>query len=422
MLTLYRLLGYALFPLVLPLLLLHPKLRGRLGQRLGFYPDVPGAGPRLWVHAASAGDVKAVSPLLLALRARRPDAIIVLTVTTSTGRAMAQREGVPANIVLTAPIDLFGATRRAMARVRPDLLVLEYAELWPNLVFAARARGARVALTDGRVSPRGLSRARLVRPLYRRLLAELSVCLMRSVGDAERVEALGAPRGRIAVTGNTKYDAPVPGDAEVAALRRAMALDERPLLVLGNTHAGEEAALLPVFARLRRDFPSLRCLVAPRYPERCADVAEVALALGLRVARRSAGFVGDADVVLLDTVGELAAAYGLGVAAFVGGSFTTRGGQNVLEPALHGVPVFFGPSTENFREEVALLADHGGQEVADPEELEGELRAVLEDPSRRRALGALAAERAHSLRGAAEENASRLIALLSASAGLEPRA
>ena len=413
MLTLYRLLGYLLFPLVLPVLLLHPKLRGRLRERLGFYPRMEtGAGPRLWIHAASAGDVKAVSPLLHALRARAPHATIVLTVTTSTGRAMAERVGVPADLLLTAPLDLFGATRRAVARVRPELLVLEYAELWPNLIFAVRRTGAQVALTDGRVSPRGLQRARLAGPLYKALLQELSLCLMRSVGDAERVEALGAPRERIVVTGNTKYDAPAPGPVEVDALREVMALDRRALLVLGNTHAGEEALILPVFVRLRRDFPELRCLVAPRYPERCDDVALVAEGLGLSVARRSAGRVGDADVVLLDTVGELATAYGLGVVAFVGGSFTTRGGQNVLEPALHGVPVLFGPSTDNFREEVALLADHGGQEVADAEELEGELRALLEDVDRRHQLGALAADRAHALRGAAQENASRLMALL----------
>jgi 3-deoxy-D-manno-octulosonic-acid transferase len=416
MVFLYRILGYAALPLVLPFFLLHPKLRGHLRERFGLY-DVPPHthGPRIWVHAASAGDVKAVLPLLVALRRRAPESLIVLTTTTSTGRAMAERVRVPADLVVYAPLDLAGVVARALRSVRPNLLVLEYAELWPNLVLAARRLGARVALTDGRVSPRGLSRARLAGFLYRRVLGAIDLFLMRSLGDAERVEALGAARERVVVTGNTKYDAPAPVAEDVAALREAIGLPAaRPVIVLGNTHAGEEAAILPSFARLRRDFPELLCLVAPRYPDRCEDVAQIAAGLGLRTARRSQGAVGEADVFLLDTVGELAAAYGLGVAAFVGGSFTTRGGQNVLEPALHGVPVLYGPSTDNFREEVALLAENGGQEVADAEELEGEIRALLEDPARRDRVGALAASRAHSLRGAAEENAARLSALLGA--------
>lgn len=413
MLFFYRVLGYVALPLLLPFLVLHPKLRGRLGERFGFYGSVPQGSPRVWVHAASAGDVKAVLPLLGALRKRVPAAIIVLTVTTSTGRAMAEKTRVPADLVLYVPVDTVGAARRAVRRIRPDLLLLEYAELWPNLVLAARAAGARVALTDGRVSPRGFARARLAMWLYRRVLASIDLFLMRSVGDAERVEALGAARERIAVTGNTKYDAPAPDAAEVAVLASAMGLSaHRPIVVLGNTHAGEEAAILPVYARLREDSPGLVCLVAPRYPDRCDEVAEVASRLGLRVARRTAGPVGDADVILLDTVGELAAAYGLGVAAFVGGSFTSRGGQNVLEPALHGVPVFYGPSTDNFREEVALLTGFGGTEVGDMDELEGELRALLEDPVRRGLVGRMVAERAHGLRGASEENAARLARLL----------
>lgn len=412
MLWLYRAVGYLLLPFVLVLLYLHPKLRGRLGERLGRYPELPPGGPRLWVHAASAGDVKAIHPLLVALRRRVPDAVVVLTVSTTTGLAMADRLRFPAERVLYAPLDLPHVCARAVRRLRPSLLLLEYAELWPNLVLAARQAGARVALTDGRVSPRGFRRARLARALYRRLLAEVDLCLMRSAGDAERIEALGAPRERIAVTGNTKYDVPPPSGHDVEVLRRTLGLAPGARLVLlGNTHAGEEALLLPVFRRLRHDFPDLRCLVAPRYPERCDEIEDLCGRLGLSVTRRSAPAAG-AEVILLDSVGELAAAYGLATVAFVGGTFTPRGGQNVLEPAIHGVPVLYGPSTSNFREEVALLAGHGGIEVEDADELEGEVRALLEDPARRDALGRAAALRVASLRGAAEENASRLARLL----------
>jgi 3-deoxy-D-manno-octulosonic-acid transferase len=410
--ALYQLLGYLFFPFVLPFFLFHPKLRGRMRERFGYYPDLPGDGPRIWVHAASAGDVKAVHPLLGALQRRLPHALLFLTVTTRTGRAMAESLGIPPQRTFYAPVDLAHACARAVRRLRPTLLVLEYAELWPSLLLAARRMGARVALTDGRVSPRGFNRARRARWLYRRILRAVDLFLMRSTGDAERIEALGAPRERIAITGNTKHDAPAPASADVDALRRTLQLPVgRQLLVLGNTHAGEEGLLLPVYRRLRDEFPSLGCLVAPRYPERATEVGEICGRLGLSFTRRSA-FDPRADVILLDTVGELAAAYGLGTVAFVGGSFTRRGGQNVLEPAFHGVPVLFGPSTENFREEVTLLRGHGGIEVQDADELEGEVRALLEDPARRESLGGVAARTVASLRGASEENASRILELL----------
>jgi 3-deoxy-D-manno-octulosonic-acid transferase len=412
MLTVYSLVGYLLLPLLLPILWLHPKLRGRLGERFGKYPFQNEDPPRIWIHGASAGDVKAIHPLLRALSARLPQARVVLTVHTTTGLAMAKRLGIPPEATFLAPLDLPHVCARAVRRLRPRLLLLEYAELWPNLVMAVRRAGGRVVLTNGRVSPRGLRRARWVRRLYARLLAELDLCLRRSTGDAERIEALGAPRARIAVTGNTKYDAPAPSPAEVESLRHALGLARgQRLLVLGNTHAGEESLLLPVYRKLRHEFPDLLCLVAPRYPERCSEVAEICAQLGLLATRRSAP-ARPAQVILLDTVGELGAAYGLGIVAFVGGSFTSRGGQNVLEPAFHAIPVLYGPSTENFREEVDLLTDHGGIEVADAEEFEGEVRALLENEERREALGQAAGRTVASLRGASEENAARVAQLL----------
>jgi 3-deoxy-D-manno-octulosonic-acid transferase len=412
MLTLYSLVGYLLLPLLLPIIWLHPKLRGRLAERFGKYPaqgDDPG---RIWVHAASAGDVKAIYPLLLALHERLPRVTVVLTVHTTTGLAMAERLGIPPERTFFAPLDLPHVCARAVRRLRPSLLLLEYAELWPNLVVAVRRAGGRVVLTNGRVSPRGFRRARWALWLYQRLLAEVDLCLMRSTGDAERIEALGAVRDRIAVTGNTKYDAAAPSPADVQALRRALGLARgQRLLVLGNTHAGEESLLLPVFRKLRDEFPDLLCLVAPRYPERCREVEEICAQLGLTATRRTAPAM-PAQVILLNTVGELVAAYGLGTVAFVGGSFTSRGGQNVLEPAFHGIPVLYGPSTENFREEVELLTDRGGIEVADAEEFEGEVRALLEDANRREALGRAAGRTVASLRGASEENAARVARLL----------
>ena len=408
---------YLIFWLLLPFLLLHPRVRQGIRRRLGLYDGValPPPGPRVWFHGASAGDVLGLVPIVRELKALRPDARVIISSVTDSGASMARQRLVPeslADLVTFLPYDLPGACRRAVAALRPDVLVLEYTELWPQLIEAAGGAGVKLALTNGRLRPRNVPRYRLLFRLVGNLLERFDVLMMRAEDEAERALALGAPRDRVHVTGNTKFDAlavSVPLE-EDASLRQALGLEGGRLWVCGSTHEGEEAALLHVFSELRREHGDLRLLIAPRYIERAPRVLALARSAGLRARLRSqAG--GPEPVIVLDTIGELVRAYQLATLVFVGGSFGRRGGQNILEPAACGKPVLFGPRMENFQDSVQVLVGRGGLQVKDPAALLRLMRDLLARPDELRKLGELARDAVSSVRGASARDA-RLIAEL----------
>jgi 3-deoxy-D-manno-octulosonic-acid transferase len=408
---------YLIFWLLLPFLLLHPRVRQGIRLRLGLYEGVPlpPPGPRVWLHGASAGDVLGLVPIIRELKALRPDAKVIVSSVTDSGASMARQKLVPeslAQMVTFLPYDLPGACRRAMAALRPDVLVLEYTELWPQLIEAASAAGVKLALTNGRLRPRNVPRYRLLFRLVGNLLERFDVLMMRADDEAERALLLGAPRDRVHVTGNTKFDAlavSVPAE-EDASLRQALALQAGRLWVCGSTHEGEEAALLRVFSALRREHADLRLLIAPRYIERAPRVLALARGAGLRARLRSQPG-GPDPVIVLDTIGELVRAYQLATLVFVGGSFGRRGGQNILEPAACGKPVLFGPRMENFQDSVQVLVGRGGLQVKNPVALLRLMRDLLARPDELRKLGELAREAVSSVRGASARDA-RLIAEL----------
>jgi 3-deoxy-D-manno-octulosonic-acid transferase len=408
---------YVVFWLMLPFLLLHPRVRQGIRLRLGLYPAPPAARdrPRVWLHGASAGDVLGLVPIVRELKALRPDARVIVSAITDSGASMARQRLAPqglAELVTFLPYDLPGACRRAIAAIRPDVLVLEYTELWPQLMEAASRAGVKLALTNGRLGPRNVPRYRLLFRLTGNLLAKFDVLMMRADEEAERALLLGAPPERVHVTGNTKFDAlavsvPV---GEDASLRQALALGAERLWVCGSTHEGEESGLLRTFSSLRMEHGDLRLLIAPRYIERAQRVLGMARSMGLRARLRSqAG--GPEPVIVLDTIGELVRAYQLATVVFVGGSFGRRGGQNILEPAACGKPVLFGPRMENFQDSVQVLVGRGGLQVKDPAALLRLLRDLLARPDEIRKLGELAREAVSSVRGASARDA-RLIAEL----------
>lgn len=416
---------YALATLLLalvfwPVLLLHPKLRGGTARRFGRYPKdflAGRAGPRIWLHGASAGDLLALLPIYRELKARRPDAVFVISTMTNSGEAIARTRFSDADATTFVPYDLPWVTDRAVDAIRPDILVLEYTEVWPNLVRAAKARGARIVMTNGRFGERNVDRYRLLFWLGGNVLEHFDLLLMREEAERERALAIGAPRDRVKVTGNTKFDTLLlsmqPGSTD--PLADAFAVEEGDqLLVAGSTHEGEEGLLLDVFARLRKDFPSLRIVIAPRYLERVARVAALAKERGLDVTLRSAKRPVHAPVVLLDSIGELIGAYRLASLVFVGGSFTRRGGQNILEPAACGKAVLFGPHMENFHDSVQVLVGRGGIQVNDAEHLFTVAHDLLAQPQKRAEVGALAQEVVGSIRGASERNATLIAGLLGA--------
>jgi 3-deoxy-D-manno-octulosonic-acid transferase len=409
---------YLIFWLLLPLLWLHPRVRQGVRRRLGHYDGVvlSGEGPRIWFHGASAGDVLGLVPVIRELKALRPDALVILSSITDSGASMAQQRLVPqglVELVTFLPYDLPGACRRAFESLRPDVLVLEYTELWPQLIHAAVRANVRLALTNGRLRPRNVKRYRLLFRLVGNLLSKFDILMMRADEEAERALSLGAPPARVQVTGNTKFDAlavSVPSQPD-AALKAALALSHERLWVCGSTHEGEETELLRVFAVLRRQHPDLRLLIAPRYIERAGRVLAAARALGLPARLRSQAGGAEA-VIVLDTIGELVRAYQLATVVFVGGSFGRRGGQNILEPAGCGKPVLFGPRMENFADSVQVLVGRGGLQVKDPAALLQLLRDLLARPGELTKLGELAREAVSSVRGASARDAKLIAELL----------
>ncbi len=415
---LYAIASYVLFLVGMPFLFSHPKLRHGIPFRLGLYKpsfDRGRGSPRVWLHGASAGDLLSLQPMMKALKERLPGCCIIVTTITNSGLAMARKKLAEADVVAYAPYDLPGATRRAVAALEPDLMVLEYTEIWPNLIRAARKAGVRIALTNGRFNPRKMSRYRALFRAIGNPLRAIDLFLMRSDEEAERALALGAAPDRVWVTGNTKFDALVldrPAGDE--ALRDQMGLDpSAPVLIAGSTHEGEEELIFGVYRDLLGEHPRLRLVVAPRYAERAARILSLAAEAGLGARLRSAGPAGgSAQVTVLDTIGELAAAYRLGTLVFVGGSLVTRGGQNILEPAGQGRPVLFGPHMENFKDSVQVLQGRGGIQVATPEQLRKVAGELLGRPERMAELGALARAAVLAVRGASSLNVDHMLRLV----------
>jgi 3-deoxy-D-manno-octulosonic-acid transferase len=362
-----------------------------LGERFGLGPPAgPTAG--IWVHAVSLGEVTAAAPLIRALRARHPGMPMILTTATPTGRARAQALFGDAIGVRYLPYDTPGSMRRFLARARPALAVIMETELWPNLFDQCRRRGIPVVLANARLSPRSLRRYRRFAGVFRALLADGTVVAAQSAADAERFLAVGAERTHTHVIGNVKFDV---ADDPTAAVRggelRARLWGARPAWIAGSTHAGEEELVLDAQAELERQVPGVLLLLVPRHPERFQAVADLLRRRGVRFERRSGGAVLDAatQVLLVDTVGELAALYAAVDVAFVGGSLVPVGGHNLLEPAALGIAVVTGPHQSNGADVAQLLLREGAAlQVGDAAQLAAALRALFEDPAGRGRIGA----------------------------------
>jgi len=371
--------------------------------RLGFGgPRV--AGPAMWVHAVSVGEAIAAQALLDGLRRAYPALPLVVTTVTETGARVVRDRYAAVATHRFFPLDLPGAVGRTFRAIAPAFLVCMETELWPNVLRHARRRGVPVMIASGRLSDRSFGRYRLVKPLLRAMLDDVRVFAMQSQEDARRMIALGARPERVFVTGNVKHDA-LPDAAGIVDLwRRLLALrpDQR-VWIAGSTHRGEDEAVLAAHRAARAEHPGLVLVLAPRHPERVAEVVDLVAARGFSAVRRSElprGAIGDA-VIVLDTVGELAQLYAVADVVFVGGSLVAAGGHNMLEPALRRKPVLFGPHTENFREIAALLVESGGGLVVrHGAELAAEVRRLLADSALRDKLGAAGLEAAAARHGA----------------------
>jgi 3-deoxy-D-manno-octulosonic-acid transferase len=390
-----------------------------LRQRRGHLPGTlnPDRQPSIWVHAVSVGEVLAARPLVRVMKERAPLLRVFVSTTTLTGQDIAGKGARDADGVFFAPFDFPGSVRRALDSLNPSLLVLVETEIWPNLIHEAKRRGTRVAIVNGRLSERSHSGYRRIRPFLRRVLEEIDLFLMQSEAHAGRIRDLGAPTDRVHVTGNLKFDAletPRTPD-ELARLLTPATRAGRPLVVAGSTVEGEEELVLAAFREACARVPEAGLVLAPRHPERFTAAAALVTAAGFPVVRRTAlapGALGNGQVVLLDTIGELAQVYPLASVVFVGGSLVPRGGHNVLEAAVAGKPVIVGPHMHNFQEIAdEFRAEEAIVEAADAAALGRELVSLLTDEPRRRRLG----ERA---RGLLERNRGALARTGDALAGL----
>jgi 3-deoxy-D-manno-octulosonic-acid transferase len=385
--------------------------RERMG-RLPVYLNLDG-DRSIWVHAVSVGEVKAVRPLIPALKERFPRHRVYLSTTTMTGNAVAQKSVHGMDGLFYAPFDLRGPVRKVLATLNPAVLLLVETEIWPNLIHEAHARGTRIALVNGRISPRSFSRYRLVRRWLARVLSEIDLFLMQGEPHAERIRAMGAPPDRVKVTGNLKFDAVETGRAPFGLARiLTTGLRRRPLWVAGSTVTGEDEQVLAAFHKVRERVPDAMLLIAPRHPERFPEVPSLVEAAGFRCRRRSElerGAWHPGDVVVLDTLGELAQVYLFATIVFVGGSLVPSGGHNILEPAGAGKPVIVGPHMDNFREIAEqFLAEKALVQVANADALGRAVADLLEDEPRRRALGARARSVVEANRGALAGTLDRL--------------
>jgi 3-deoxy-D-manno-octulosonic-acid transferase len=388
---------------------------GNVPARLGVRESAPSTAPVIWLHAVSLGEVLAVSGLVAEMRWVFPQHRIVISTTTDTGQELARKRFGDDN-VFYFPMDFAFAIRPYLSSLRPELVVLAETEFWPNFLRLAHASGARVAVVNARISDRSLPRYHRFRWALRKMLAHVDLFLAQTHQDATRLQAIGAEPERVQVSGNLKFDVRLPAPPPlVDTLRRSLATEgAAPVLVCGSTVEDEEAPLLKAFENVRVGHPRAVMILAPRHPERFERVAELLQQMEISFYRRSRwqGEPLGGGVLLVDSIGELAALYALADVAFVGGSLVPRGGHNILEPAQHGVAVVTGNHTENFRDIVWLFQTRDAVRIVGLSELPLTLMRLLEEHEERLALGRRAKETVRSQQGATARTLEGLRALL----------
>ena len=369
-------------------------------ERLGNLTPLKQNGqPVIWLHCVSVGETQAARPLVQHLLEQFPTHRIVVSTITLTGQKLAREVFKnSAAKVFYFPFDWSFTTRRSLSRINPAAVLLMETEIWPGFIRSCRRRSIPVVIINGRLSERSYRRYKLVRPFISRVLSMVSLAVMQAHADAERITKLGMAEEKVFNAGNLKFDVGTSSVSErtVSELKTLLGSNDRSLLVCASTHAPEEQILIEAFKRIRQSSPDSRLLIAPRHPERFAEVWGMMSKIGLRCTRRSeAGAQAlNADLILLDTIGELPAIYSFASVVFVGGSIAKNGGHNVLEPAVVGSCIVTGPYTFNFTAIIRKFVENDGLIQLPPlaekdtvEELVDVFIRLLDEPARRQELG-----------------------------------
>lgn len=386
-------------------------------ERMGKVPERLRASgqPIIWIHAVSVGEVLAVGGLVGRIRRQFPQWRVVISTTTDSGQDLARKRFGEEN-VFYFPMDFAFAIQPYMRALEPEMVVLAETEFWPNFLRIAHGSGARVAVVNARISDRSWPRYQRFRWALRRVLANVDLFLAQTEPDAARLKSIGADAERVHVSGNLKFDVSLPAPpAIVETLRRSLAAEGAgPVLVCGSTVEDEEPPLLRAFENLLVSHPRAVMILAPRHPERFEAVAFLLQEMGI-VAHPRSRWQGEplaGGVLLIDTIGELAALYAVADVAFVGGSLVPRGGHNIIEPAQYGVAIVTGNHTENFRDIVGLFQSHDAVRIVGLAELPLMLMQLVDDDVERMALGRRAKETILSQMGATSRTLEALQGLL----------
>ncbi|MGL6225358.1 MAG: 3-deoxy-D-manno-octulosonic acid transferase [Thermoguttaceae bacterium] len=416
--VLYALLLLVFSPFILYRMIVQGKYRAGFAQKLlGQVPELPlleKNKKRIWFHAVSVGEVNVLRPLLKRIREQKPDWECVISTTSLTGMELAKKLYGSEQTVFYCPLDFSWAVKKAVRRIKPTLLVLTEQEIWPNLFFAAKQSGCKLALINGRFGESGYLRYKRFRCIFRPLLKMLNVVAVQSETYAGWFHCIGASGDAIEVTGSMKFDGAQTDtqNPKTVALKKLAGISEQDIVFLaGSTQDPEEEMALRVYETLKPQFPALKLVLVPRHPERFATVAQMLTDHHADWKRRSEWTTQEQQankegpsIILVDTIGELGAWWGTAQIAFVGGSMGSRGGQNMIEPAAYGAAVSFGPNTKNFRDIVELLLRNDAAIVVhNEEEMLAFVRRMLEDRTFAQELGERAATLVRSQLGATDK-------------------
>lgn len=373
----------------------------RVQERRGTATAARPPGRLVWLHGASVGEFLSIVPLVQRLQAR--GVTVLVTTVTLTAAALAAKRLPPGAIHQFMPWDVPSFVDRFLNHWQPDLAIFAESELWPNLIMRTTARGTPLIQVNGRMSERSFKGWMRVPRSIGSLLSRFELCLMQTVDDARRVEALGAPR--VSTTGNLKFDVPAPGAEPAAAAALTRAIGSRPVFLAASTHEGEDEIVLKAHRLMAPRLPNLLTIIAPRHPERGAAIAGLAESERLVAVQRSAGGLPDGTtaVYVADTLGEMGLFYRMAPVALLGGSLIRHGGQNPIEPAKLGAAILHGPHVHNFAAVYAALTERGGvRQVDTAESLAATVTLLLTDPAQRTAQREAASETVASLGGALE--------------------
>ncbi len=420
---LYRYFTTGLYFLLFPAYELYKKISGRsyedIDQRLGKYRyRIANKGEnatRLWIHAASVGEVSAAAGIIEELYKSIPDCEIIFSTTTHHGLSFARKSiGSRFLYLMYAPLDFIVSVRKAIRFFKPDILVCIETEIWPNWLAEAHRMGVKTAIVNGRISARSINRYIKIKPLFKKILSRVDIFSMIRPEDARRIKLLGASQKRIQINGNSKYDLLIKQTIPDFEKKFKNFLDRenwKTVIVAGSTRNQEEKIILDVYQEVCRNFPEAKLIIAPRHIERAPYIKKLVNKKGLNCLLRTEIDENSeqASILIMDTIGELMTVYSIASVVFCGGSLVPLGGHNILEAAVWGKPVFYGPFMDDFLDARDILEKTGGGiSVMNGRELTEKILDILMNPEKAKRLGDAAREAVLSNKGAAERHAAAI--------------